>query len=63
MIRSWIVPVVEMKIENRSVNRKIVTLRTFYKFLYKKKSGQEKKDPMLKIGIENQYSKFVRPKS
>ncbi|MEA5139000.1 tyrosine-type recombinase/integrase [Arcicella rigui] len=47
MIRSWIVSMAEKKVENRSINRKIATLRTFYKFLLKKKIIE--KDPMFKV--------------
>lgn len=47
MIRSWIVSMVEEKIENRSINRKIATLRSFYNFLQRHKVIQS--DPMLKI--------------
>jgi integrase/recombinase XerC len=37
LIRSWIVSVMENKISARSVNRKISTLKTFYKFLLREK--------------------------
>lgn len=47
MIRSWIVALVDEKIENRSINRKIATLRTFYNFLLRQKTITT--DPMLKI--------------
>ncbi|MFN3490239.1 MAG: tyrosine-type recombinase/integrase [Emticicia sp.] len=47
MIRSWIVALVDEKIENRSINRKIATLRTFYNFLLRHQSITT--DPMLKI--------------
>ncbi len=53
MIRSWLVHLMEHdgkaknKMTTRSVNRKISTLRTFYKFLLKNK--KVKHDPMLKI--------------
>ncbi len=47
MIRSWIVALVDEKIENRSINRKIATLRTFYNFLLRHKVIST--DPMLKI--------------
>lgn len=36
-IRSWIVSLVDEKITNRSINRKISSLKTFYKFLQKTK--------------------------
>jgi integrase/recombinase XerC len=63
MIRSWIVSMVEAKVENRSVNRKIATLRTFYKFLLLKKIID--KDPMLKISAlktQKTIPEFVREK-
>jgi integrase/recombinase XerC len=47
MIRSWIVSLVDEKIENRSINRKIATLRTFYNFLLRHKALAT--NPMLKI--------------
>ena len=33
VIRSWVVELMEQKISPRSVNRKITTLKTFYKYL------------------------------
>ncbi len=47
MVRSWIVALVDEKIENRSINRKIATLRTFYNFFLRHKVITT--DPMLKI--------------
>ena len=47
MIRSWIISLVESKIEALSVNRKIACLRSFYKFLLRQEFIS--KDPMLKI--------------
>lgn len=35
LIRAWIVELVEKKLENKSVNRKIATLRTFFKWCIK----------------------------
>lgn len=35
-IRSWIISLVEEKLQPRSINRKIATLRSFYKFLLKR---------------------------
>jgi len=34
-IRSWIVSLVDLKLSNRSINRKISSLKSFYKFLQK----------------------------
>jgi len=36
-IRSWIVNLVEAKVSNRSINRKVSSLKSFYKFLQKTK--------------------------
>lgn len=46
-IRSWVVSLMEQKISPRSVNRKITTLKTFYKFLLRQNIVSE--NPMLKI--------------
>jgi integrase/recombinase XerC len=47
LIRSWIVSLMEQGLNPRSVNRKITTLKTFYKFLMRE--GLQDKNPMLKI--------------
>jgi integrase/recombinase XerC len=47
MIRSWIVSLVEEKLTPTSVNRKIATLRTYYKFLLRRNTITS--DPMLKV--------------
>jgi integrase/recombinase XerC len=47
LIRSWIVTLMEHKISPRSVNRKITTLKTFYKYLLRQ--GVVSVNPMLKI--------------
>jgi len=47
IIRSWVVNLMEQKITPRSVNRKITTLKTFYKYLLRQKEVTE--NPMLKI--------------
>ena len=47
MIRSWIVSMMEQKISTRSINRKITTLKTYYKFLLRNKAV--KVNPMMKI--------------
>ena len=46
-VRSWIVSLVEAKLNAASVNRKIAALRTFYKFLVQQ--GTIDRNPMLKI--------------
>ena len=47
MIRSWLVLLMEEKISPRSVNRKLTTLKSFYKFLLKE--GMVSINPMRKI--------------
>ena len=47
MIRSWIVELIENEISTKSVNRKIATLNTYYKFLLKEQKIEL--NPMLKI--------------
>ena len=46
-IRAWIIDLVEQGLSPNSVNRKIATLRSFYKFLMR--SGEISKDPTYKI--------------
>jgi integrase/recombinase XerC len=47
LIRSWIVSMMNEKLNPRSVNRKITTLKTFYKYLLRQQVVKE--NPMLKI--------------
>ncbi|MDA9555274.1 tyrosine-type recombinase/integrase [Pelobium sp.] len=47
IIRSWIISLIDDHIDPRSINRKISTLRSFYKFLIKEKIIQD--NPVLKI--------------
>ncbi|MFM9051059.1 MAG: tyrosine-type recombinase/integrase, partial [Bacteroidota bacterium] len=47
VVRSWIVQLMEQKISTRSINRKITSLKTFFKFLLRKK--EIKGNPMLKV--------------
>jgi len=47
IIRSWVVDLLENKITPRSVNRKISSLKTFFKFLIR--NGKVLKNPMIKI--------------
>lgn len=47
MIRSWMVNMMESGITPRSINRKITTLKTYYKFLLRK--GEITVNPMLKV--------------
>ncbi|WP_313115110.1 tyrosine-type recombinase/integrase [Aequorivita sediminis] len=46
VIRSWIVSLVDVGISNRTVNRKISSLKTYYKFLLK--TGQIQVSPLAK---------------
>ena len=47
LIRSWLVKMMEQNITPRSINRKITTLKTYYKFLLRE--GEVTLNPMLKI--------------
>lgn len=47
IIRSWIVSLMEEKLDPRSVNRKITTLRTLYRYLVRERIIQ--RNPMLKV--------------
>ncbi len=49
MVRSWIVQLVEKKSDPLSVNRKIASLRSYYKFLMRQEVIS--KDPMVKIKV------------
>lgn len=49
MIRSWVVSLVDQKLDSRSVNRKIACLRSFYKFCLKQEAIE--KDPMTKVKV------------
>lgn len=49
ILRSWIVSLVDKNIENTSVNRKIASLRSFYKFLLKREHIQD--DPTWKLKV------------
>ena len=49
LVRSWIVSLVESKLDPISINRKIACLRSYYKFLLRQEIIS--KDPMMKIKI------------
>lgn len=49
IIRSWIIQLVDSGIKPASVNRKIASLKTFYKFLMRQEAI--KKNPMIKIRV------------
>ena len=55
-IRSWIVSLMEAKMNSRTVNRKVTTLRTFYRFMLK--SGSIGKNPMVKVQAPKLSSKL-----
>lgn len=46
MIRSWIVTLVDKKLNNRSINRKIASLKSYFKFLLK--TNQISENPLAK---------------
>lgn len=47
MVRSWVVSLIESETSARSVNRKIASLKSFFKFLIR--SGEIKENPMSKV--------------
>lgn len=47
LVRAWIASMLEQGLSPRSVNRKISTLRTYYKFLIRE--GKMSKNPMLRV--------------
>ncbi len=49
LLRGWIVSLVEGGIQPKSINRKIASLRSYYKFLLRQ--GHIKKDPTVKIKV------------
>ncbi len=49
LVRSWVVSLVEAKLDSRSINRKIACLRSYYKFLMRQEIISV--DPMVKIKI------------
>lgn len=49
MVRSWIVTLVDTKLSETSVNRKIASLKAFYKFLLREQKIE--KNPMQKIRV------------
>jgi integrase/recombinase XerC len=61
IIRSWVAQLVEEKNEPRSVNRKIASLKAFFKYLLRQ--GTISKDPLLKIKVlktQKRLPSFVR---
>ena len=56
LIRSWIVSLIENLIENKSVNRKLSSLRTFFKWL--KKEQYIELNPLLKISGPKQVKRL-----
>lgn len=62
-IRSWIVNLNENNISNRSINRKITTLKTYYRFLLREKIVNQ--NPMSKITspkVEKKLPEFLDQK-
>lgn len=58
IIRSWIIELIELGNSNRSVNRKISTLKSFYRYLLKK--GHIRQNPMKLIISPKTSSKLPR---
>lgn len=64
LIRSWIASLMEQQVSSRSINRKLTTLKTFYKFLLRE--GEIKNNPMLKVvspKISKRLPVFIEKKS
>ncbi len=59
IIRSWIVSLVDSGISNKSINRKISSLSTYYKFLLK--IGEIKKNPLVKHKVLKTSKKIQIP--
>lgn len=49
MVRSWIVQLAEIKLDPLSINRKIASLRSYYKYLMRQEIIE--RDPMVKIRV------------
>ncbi len=47
MIRSWLVSLMDIRVNPRSINRKLSTLRSFYKFLLRE--GVVEENPLVKV--------------
>lgn len=58
-IRQWIINLVEKNISNRSINRKISALKSFYKFL--EKTGDITKNPLQTHRLLKTKSKKITP--
>lgn len=61
LIRAWMVDLLEKKLTNKTVNRKISTLRSFFKWL--KNAGYSEINPVLKVKppkIEKRLPQFVK---
>lgn len=61
LIRAWMVNLLEKKLTNKTVNRKISTLRSFFKWL--KNAGYSEINPVLKVKppkIEKRLPQFVK---
>ncbi len=61
MVRSWIASLTEAKLDNRSINRKIATLRAFFDFLLRQRVIEQ--NPMLKtkaLKTDRSLPQFVK---
>ena len=61
MVRSWIASLSEAKLDNRSINRKIATLRAFFDFLLRQRVIEQ--NPMLKtkaLKTDRSLPQFVK---
>lgn len=61
LIRSWIIYLNEEKLENKSINRKLVSLRSFFKWLLVR--GEIEKNPFIKVSgpkVRKRLPTFVK---
>lgn len=60
-LRSWVVALIEQKISPKTVNRKIATLKSFYKFLLIREYVEQNPASRLKpLKVEKKLPQFVR---
>jgi len=56
MIRSWVIELMDHNTSSRSVNRKLSTLKSYYKYL--RREGLLKENPMLKVSVPKVKSRL-----
>ena len=59
-LRGWVISLLEQQLDARSVNRKIATIRSYFKFLLKREVVEEDPTTKLKsLKIKKQIPQFV----